>query len=267
MPMSEERSVLRKTLIGQLIETAAYNRNRKNESLALFEIGSVFHTDEERLTRLPQEKHRFAALLTGSKSEAGWNRKPQPYDFYDAKGVLETIFSVLGVEDAVSYVPAQPRHFHPGRTAAVVLNGVNGPETIGYVGQLHPSLQQDSDLGDTYLAEIALAPLYEVAGAEIAYKALPRYPAIGRDLAVVVGAEVPAASLLDAVKGEAGELLESVRVFDVYTGEKLGAGRKSVALSLVYRHAERTLTDEEVAGLQDKVMQKLEQSFAAELRK
>lgn len=267
MPMSEDRSVLRTTLIAQLLETAAYNRNRKNESAALFEIGSVFHTDEEQLTRLPHEKHRFAALLTGNRSEAQWNAKAAAVDFYDAKGILETVFSVLGLTASVTYEAARPEHFHPGRTAAVLLDTPKGRETIGYVGQLHPALQLELDLADTYVLEIGLEPLYELATSDIEYKALPRYPAIQRDIAVVVDQEVAAAKLTGTAWSIAGELLESVRVFDVYTGEKLGAGKKSVAISLVYRHADRTLTDEEVTELHGKVVLQLEQSFAAELRK
>ncbi|WP_042163887.1 phenylalanine--tRNA ligase subunit beta [Paenibacillus gorillae] len=267
MPMSEDRSVLRTMLVAQLLETAVYNRNRKNDSISVFEIGSVFHTDEEVLTRLPQEKHRFAALLTGSRTEAQWNRKLEPVDFYDAKGVLETLFQVLGLTSKVRYEAAQPEHFHPGRTAAVLLETARGPQTIGYVGQLHPTLQHESDLADTYVLEIELDELYEQAQFDIEYKALPRYPAMQRDIAVVLDRSVPAADLTASAWATAGELLESVRVFDVFTGEKLGADKKSVALSLVYRHADRTLTDEEVTELHGKVVAELEQSFAAELRK
>lgn len=267
MPMSEDRSVLRTTLIAQLLETAAYNRNRKNESAAIFEIGSVFHTDEAQLTRLPQEKHRFAALLTGNRTEAQWNAKAVQVDFYDAKGILETVFGVLGLTASVSYEAAQPEHFHPGRTAAVLIDTPHGPEVIGYVGQLHPALQLEADLADTYVLEIGLDLLYELADSEIEYKVLPRYPAMQRDIAVVVDQAVAAAKLTGTAWDIAGELLESVRVFDVFTGEKLGAGKKSVAISLVYRHGERTLTDEEVTALHGKVVLQLEQSFAAELRK
>ncbi|MEK3881841.1 phenylalanine--tRNA ligase subunit beta [Paenibacillus sp. PL2-23] len=267
MPMSEERSVLRTTLIAQLTETAVYNRNRKNESAALFEIGSVFHTDEEQLTRLPQEKHRFAALLTGNKTAASWNTKAEAYDFYDAKGIVETIAETLGLSGSISYAAAQPEHFHPGRTASVTLHTPAGEVVIGYVGQLHPALQVEWDMADTYLVELELNALYEAASSDIAYKALPKYPAMERDIAVVVDAAVAAGSLTDAAWATAGELLESVRVFDVYTGERLGADKKSVAISLVYRHAERTLTDEEVTAVHGQVVQKFEQSFGAELRK
>ncbi|NBD26598.1 phenylalanine--tRNA ligase subunit beta [Paenibacillus glycinis] len=267
LPMSEDRSVLRTSLLPQLLETAAYNRNRKTDDAAIFEIGSVFHTDEETLTRLPQEKHRLAILLTGSRSRAEWNRKAEAYDFYDLKGILETLADVLGVSGSIGYEAAQPEHMHPGRTAAVVFDGERGPVTIGYLGQLHPAVQIEHDLSDTYVLEIELAPIYEDADFAIAYKSLPRYPAMERDIAVVLNREVEAGKLTDAAAETAGELLESIRIFDIYTGEKLGADKKSVALSLVYRHAERTLTDEEVAELHGKVVAKLEQSFAAELRK
>jgi len=267
MPMSEERSVLRTNLIAQLIDIATYNRNRKNESLALFEIGSVFHTDEAALTKLPEEKHRFAALLTGQRVAAGWLGKAVAYDFYDAKGVVETIAAALGVVEHISYEAAQPSQFHPGRTAAIVLNTDHGKQVIGYVGQLHPELQLQTDLEDTFVVEFELAPLYDLASSEIVYKALPRYPAITRDIAVVVEAGVQVGNMLAAIKKAAGELLESVQVFDVFTGERLGVGKKSVAISLVYRHKERTLTDEEVTELHDTVVKALEQSFAAELRK
>lgn len=267
MPMSEERSVLRTSLLAQLLETAVYNRNRKNETAALFEIGSVFHTEEETLTALPKEKHRFAALLTGNRKEAAWNEKAAAYDFFDAKGIVETVLVALGLSDKASYAAAQPEHFHPGRTAAVTLDSAGESITIGYVGQLHPAKQLELDLDDTYLVELDLAPLYELADGELVYKPLPRFPAIERDIAVVVDDAVAAADLTAVARDKAGELLESVSVFDVYTGERLGAGKKSVALSLLYRHADRTLTDEEVTSLHAGVIQQLEQSFGAELRK
>ncbi|CAM4336847.1 phenylalanine--tRNA ligase subunit beta [Paenibacillus tarimensis] len=267
MPMSEDRSVLRTGLVPNLLEIAAYNRNRKNEDAAIFEIGSVFLTDEETLTRLPEEKQRLAGLLTGSRTTALWNRKAEPVDFFDAKGVLEMLFAVLGMENRISYEAAALEQLHPGRTAAVMLQTERGSERIGYVGQLHPELQRAEDLGDTYVFELDLEQVYEHADSSIAYQALPRYPAIQRDIAVVLDSGIEAGSLLALIRDTAGELLESVRVFDVYTGERLGAGKKSVAVSLVYRHAERTLTDEEVTELHAKVVSQLEQSFQAELRK
>ncbi|MCC3374885.1 phenylalanine--tRNA ligase subunit beta [Cohnella sp. REN36] len=267
MPMSEERSVLRTSLLPNLAEAAVYNQARRTHDVALFEIAGVFHSEEAALTTLPHEKPRLAFLLTGNRRAAAWNRTAEPVDFFDAKGVLEAMFARLGLADSVTYEAAQPEGFHPGRTAALKLQSAQGGETIGYVGQLHPDLQREYGLGDTYVAELDLAPLYARADAQIAYRTLPRFPATERDLAVVVDAGTAGGDLVKAIRSAAGELLESARVFDVYTGERLGAGKKSVALALVYRHAERTLTDEEVAEAQQRAIQKLEQSFGAELRK
>ena len=267
MPMSEERSVLRTTILPSLMEAAAYNLTRKNNDIALFEIASVYHSDEVVLTRLPQEKPRLALLLAGNRRAADWNRQAEAVDFYDAKGLLETAFRRLGMEARVSYEAAQPEGFHPGRTAAIKLETERGSETIGYVGQLHPELQREFDLPDTFAAELSLAPIYEYADNRIEYKPLPRYPAMERDIAVVVDRGVTGGALTAAIEASAGELLESVRVFDVYTGDRVAADKKSVALALVYRHAERTLTDEEVTAAHGNVLAQLEQSFGAELRK
>jgi phenylalanyl-tRNA synthetase beta chain len=267
MPMSEERSVLRTALLPSLLEAAAYNLTRKNNDLALMEIGNVYHSDEDVLTRLPHEKPRAALLLTGNRRSAGWNRSAEPVDFYDAKGILEKVFERLGMTGRVAYEAARPEGFHPGRTAAITIRTERGTETIGYVGQLHPELQRDFDLADTYVAEVELASIYEYADSHIEYRTLPRYPAIERDIAVVVDRGTAGGALTDAIVASAGQLLESVNVFDVYTGERIGADKKSVALALVYRHAERTLTDEEVTETHARVLAQLEQSFGAELRK
>ncbi|MBW5446958.1 phenylalanine--tRNA ligase subunit beta [Cohnella sp. CFH 77786] len=267
MPMSEERSVLRTVLLPSLLDAAAYNLTRKNNDVALFEIGSVYHTDEATLTRLPREKPRLALLLTGSLTPAGWNRKAEPADFYDAKGLLEAVFLRLGLADAVTYEPARPEGFHPGRTAAVLLQTERGPITIGYVGQLHPDLQRSFDLPDAFVAEIELEAVYGKADPRIEYRTLPRYPSVERDLAVVVDRDARGASLTEAIRKAAGELLESVSIFDVYTGERLGPDKKSVAVAMVYRHGDRTLTDEEVSEAHARVLAELEHSFGAELRK
>ncbi|MDG0808729.1 phenylalanine--tRNA ligase subunit beta [Cohnella rhizosphaerae] len=267
MPMSEERSALRATLLPNLLEAAAYNKSRRNASAAVFEIASVYHSAEEKLTTLPAEHPRLAFLLTGNRIGAGWNQTATAYDFYDAKGIVEKLLARLGLAGAVRFEQAQPGDFHPGRTAALKLATASGEEIIGYVGQLHPELQREFDLGDAYAAEIELKPLYEAADSRIVYSTLPRFPSAERDLAVVVDGSVPGASLVEAARQAAGEWLESVRVFDVYAGERLGAGKKSVALSLVYRHPDRTLNDEEIAEAQQSVVARLEQSFSAELRK
>jgi phenylalanyl-tRNA synthetase beta chain len=148
-----------------------------------------------------------------------------------------------------------------------VIRTERGAETLGYVGQAHPDTQREFDLPDTYIAEFELEPIYEYADSSIEYRALPKYPAIERDLAVVVDRSVAGGALTETIAASAGELLESVKVFDVYTGDRIGGDKKSVALALVYRHRERTLTDEEVGEAHSRVLTQLEQSYGAELRK
>lgn len=267
MPMSEDRSVLRGSLLPGMIDIAVYNRNRKQDNLALFEIGSIFRTNEEKLTKQPNELPVLSLLLTGDRAEKRWNAPAEKVDFFDLKGALESLFEYLGVADKMTYEADGPQGFHPGRSASIFLNGTVGKERIGTLGQLHPELQRELDLDDTYVAELLLEPLYRNAGEAYVYQELPRYPAMQRDIAVVVNSDVEAGALIDVIREKAGELLESVEVFDVFTGAKLGEGKKSVALSLVYRHMERTLTDEEVAAVHDQVVEGLSQTFAAELRK
>lgn len=267
MPMSEDRSVLRTSLLPGLMDIAVYNRNRKQDNLALFEIGSVFRSEEAKLTRQPNEEAALGFLLTGQRGEKRWNNSVETVDFYDMKGALESLFEYLGLHGLISYEADLPQGYHPGRSASVYLNTEQGKQLIGTMGQLHPQIQRDFDLDDTYVAELMLAPLYPYAGQTAVYRDLPRFPAMQRDIAVVVRADIEAGSMITAIRQTAGELLESVEVFDVFTGSKLGEGKKSVAMSLVYRHKERTLTDEEITSVHGNVVSVLEQSFEAELRK
>lgn len=266
MPMSEDRGVLRTSLIPHLIDAAVYNRNRNSEDIALFEIGSVFVTNERSLTKQPEERLLLAVLLTGKRRGAHWSGKSEPVDFYDIKGLLEKATSFFGI-NGVTYAAAGPAGYHPGRTAAVSLDTPAGSVPLGYIGQLHPQLQADHDLAETYVLEIELDTLVKHVDFGVLYRALPRFPAVTRDIAVVVDRAVPVGSLQAKAAQAAGELLESIGVFDVYTGERLGADKKSVALSLVYRHPERTLTDEDVTQAHGLVVSALESAFAAELRK
>ncbi|MFC5449574.1 phenylalanine--tRNA ligase subunit beta [Paenibacillus aestuarii] len=266
MPMSEDRSELRTSLLPHLLEVISYNRNRSMDDVALFEIAKVYTTEETTLTVLPEEKHLLAIAITGKRRASHWAQKAESVDFFDLKGVFDRLVDYLGVK-GLEYVSAAPEGYHPGRTAELYLNSGDESQLIGRMGQLHPALQQQRDLDDTYVLEIELAPLIAAAGDTIVYKLLPKYPAIGRDLAVVVNASVPVGNMEATIRRVAGELLESIQVFDIYTGERLGADRKSVAIALVYRHAERTLLDEEVTELHAKVVAALEQEFQAELRK
>ncbi|KKO53580.1 phenylalanine--tRNA ligase subunit beta [Paenibacillus sp. DMB20] len=268
MPMSEDRSVLRTSVIPQLLDIAAYNANRKQPDLALFEIGNLFHTEEETLTKQPQERPALGLLLCGRRGNKQWNVQPEAVDFFDLKGALETVIQYLGIpSEEVVFAADRPADYHPGRSASIYVQDGESRVLLGTLGQIHPELQQAKDLQDTYVAEILLEPLYELASSEIVYRDLPRFPAMERDLAIVVDESVEAGALMSTIREHAGELLQNVQVFDVFTGSKLGEGKKSVAIALTYRHQERTLTDDEVTGATDKAIQALTETFGAELRK
>lgn len=268
MPMSEEQSVLRTSILPQMLTAAEYNRNRKQDSLALFEIGNVFYTEEETLTKQPREIPALSLLLSGNRVEKQWNTAVQKVDFFDLKGALESVFAFLGLEQNVSYVANEPKDFHPGRSASIYLN-IEGKDAIllGTMGQVHPEIQNSYDLADTYVAELSLEAIYEHARPALVYRELPRFPAVERDIAVVVEENIEAGAMLSSIRESAGELLQSVQVFDIFTGEKLGAGKKSIALALTYRHHEHTLTEEEITAVHSKVLDDLSARFGAELRK
>lgn len=267
MPMSEDRSVLRTSTLPQLMDIAAYNRNRKQDNLAVFEIGSVFWTEEEKLTRQPKELPVLGFLLTGLRQEKQWNITADRVDFFDMKGAVESVTEYLGLKDQLTYEADSPEGFHPGRSASIYLLGGKEKVRVGVLGQLHPDLQREKDLDDTYVAELLLEPLYRRSESTIEYSELPRFPSVERDIAVVVDSEVEAGALIKTIQSTAGELLTAVQVFDVFTGSKLGDNKKSVAISMVYRHKERTLTEEDITTVHDRVLDALEQTFAAELRK
>lgn len=262
MPMSEERSVLRTSLLPGLLEVAQYNIHRREERVAIFELGRTFATEEAELSKLPQEEEEFAGLLCGPFMSPDWLEQEKPLDFFTVKGLLEALFQRLGI-GGIAYEQASPEGFHPGRTAEVKLDG----EGIGYVGQLHPQLAAQYDLPESYAFQVKLSPVLQAAVEnEVRYRPLPRFPAVTRDLAVVVDEDVPVRALEDTICDVAKRWLESVTVFDVFTGEKIGKGKKSVALALVFRDPNRTLTDAEINEMHDQIVRQLHDKHGAQLR-
>ncbi|MFC4766945.1 phenylalanine--tRNA ligase subunit beta [Effusibacillus consociatus] len=261
LPMSDERKVLRTTILPSLVEVVQYNLNRKNLDLALFEIGKVFVTKELPVTELPSEDVKVTGIFTGNFGPLAIGEKARKVDFYTVKGIVESLLRNLGIPDA-RYQPVTVPGMHPGRTASIEAKGI----MIGYVGSLHPSAEEAWDLKETFYFELNLAALEKAVEPKIEFRALPKFPAIERDLAVVVPLDVPAGSLELAIREAAGDLLEEVRLFDVYQGEQVESGKKSVAFSIVYRAEDRTLTDEEVQVRHNKVVESLETGFQAELR-
>ena len=259
MPISEERSTLRQSLIPHLIEAAAYNVARSNDSVALYEIGSVFLGETSE--GLPFEEEHLALVLTGKWLDNKWQGEKKNVDFFVAKGIVEAVFEKLALTSRISYVKAQIDGLHPGRTAHVLLDG----EVVGLIAQLHPAEQKNAGVKETYVAELNLHAIFAAQTEELVYKAVPRFPSMTRDIALELDREVSAGSIIDVIKANASKLLKEIQVFDVYQGEKMAPGKKSVAFSLTYFDPERTLTDEEVVAAHNKILKAIAET-GAELR-
>lgn len=261
MPMSEERSQLRLSIVPQLLEVLKYNNARSIDSLALYEIGAVFLKQDGE--ELPEEREHVAAAMTGLWESHLWQGEKKPVDFFVAKGILEALFNELGLNSQVEYRQAENiADMHPGRTAEILLNG----RVIGFIGQIHPTLQKELDLKETFIFELSFKDAALADVAPIAYQVIPRFPSISRDIALVVDTNTVADDIKKVIIEAGGSLLKEVSIFDLYEGEHMEAGKKSLAYSLKYFDPERTLTDEEVTKAHEKVLTAVKEKSGAELR-
>ncbi|AZB43874.1 phenylalanine--tRNA ligase subunit beta [Bacillus sp. FJAT-42376] len=260
LPMSEERSVLRQSLLPHLLEVLKHNLSRQMDQAAVYETGSVFLTREAE--EQPLEKEHLAGAVTGPWENHAWQGEKKPLDFFVVKGILDGLFLELGLAERVEYKQAKKEGLHPGRTAEIYADG----KLAGIVGQLHPTVQKEMDLAETYVFELELEDLLKEETAEIQYSVIPRFPSITRDIALVADKEVPAGEILSAIKQAGGKLLKEAAIFDLYEGERMEEGKKSVAFSMIYLDPERTLTDEEVTKTHDKVLKAVSEQFGAVLR-
>jgi phenylalanyl-tRNA synthetase beta chain len=260
MPMSEDRSILRLSILPQLLEVLKYNSARQNDSLAVYETGNVFLANGQDV--LPEEKEHLAAAITGLWHSHSWQGEKKPVDFFVLKGVLEGLFAKLGLSERITYVQAQFDGMHPGRTAEILLDG----KRIGFAGQLHLSVQKNLDLKDTYVFELSLKAILAAGSDTLKYQSIPRYPSITRDIALVVNSETVSGTLWEIITKTGAPLLKEAAVFDLYEGDKMEAGKKSIAFSLKYSDPERTLTDEEVTKVHERVLEALKEQAGAVLR-
>ncbi|WP_353854997.1 phenylalanine--tRNA ligase subunit beta [Bacillus sp. Bos-x628] len=260
LPMSEERSVLRQSLLPNLLDSVAYNLARQADSFGLYETGSVFLAEDEGAK--PIEKEHVACAITGLWHKNLWQGEKKAVDFYVAKGITEGLFEKLGVSDQITYVQAEREGLHPGRTADVQLNG----KVIGFVAELHPVVEKELDLKETYVFELDLTDVITAETESMKYKAIPRFPAVTRDIALVVDQHISSGQLERVIYEAGGSLLTDLSVFDVYEGEHMEEGKKSVAFSLQYLNPDQTLTEEEVTAVHTKVLKALEDTYQAVLR-
>ncbi len=245
MPMSEAHASLRQSLLPHLIEAASYNVARKNKDVKLFEIGNVFFANGEG--ELPDQVEYLSGILTGDYVVNQWQGKKETVDFYLAKGVVDRESEKLNLE--FSYRRADIDGLHPGRTAEILLEN----KIVGFIGELHPTLAADNDLKRTYVFELNFDALMSVSVGYINYQPIPKFPGMSRDIALEVDQNIPAADLLSTIHAHGGNILKDTLVFDVYQGEHLEKGKKSIAIRLNYLDTEETLTDERVSKVQAEI--------------
>lgn len=259
MPMSEERSRLRMSILPQLLEVLKYNTARQQDAAALYEIGSVFLAREGDL---PEEREHVAGAVTGLWENHSWQGEKKQVDFFTVKGITEALFEALGLSGRIEYRQSEAKGMHPGRTAAVYLDGAEA----GFIGQVHPTVQKELDLKETYVFELSFNKLAEARTEPVRYTTIPRFPSITRDIALVVAADQVAGDIEKVIKEAGGNLLKETSLFDLYEGERMEPGKKSLAFSLKYFDPERTLTDEDVTRAHEKVLAAVKDKAGAELR-
>lgn len=261
-PLSDEYPLVRTTLLSSIFDNLARNLARKNDDVALFEVGSVFFPKALPVTELPDEVVKIAGAITGRRNAQGWNQANDMVDFYDAKGIIEELLANLRV---TRYTVEAGTYYamHPGKTALFK----KGRDVIATVGEVHPAVL--SAYGITkpvYIFELDATTVMKYMAKDLKYKALPKYPATSRDLAMLVDVDVNAADIEKAMTKAAGQNLTQITLFDVYTGKQVEEGKKSLAFSLTFQSNDKTLTDAEIDPAIEKIVAKLQKDFNANLR-
>ncbi|MEI7989056.1 MAG: phenylalanine--tRNA ligase subunit beta, partial [Chloroflexota bacterium] len=278
-PISAERTVMRRSLLSGVMESLERNA-RIRKRMALFEVGPVFLPLEKfdvENSAYCSEPARAAIVMSGPRALQGWQAADiTPMDFYDLKGVIETLLDGLRITN-VRYEAAEHPSFHPGKCARIWVGAENttfGKDLTGYydlgiMGELHPIIRDNfDDIPETPIlaADLDISVLKTVVPPLYVLKPVPAFPPILEDLAFVVDESLPANQVADLISQTGGNLISDVRLFDVYRGEKIGTGRKSLAYSITYQAADKTLTDEQVAKVRNRIIQKLEKELGAQLR-
>lgn len=269
-PLSSDLEAMRLTLMSGLMETLQENSKHNRAGLRFFEIGRRYLPSAES-NNLPEERRSIGIALSGPAEISWLPALAQPADFYDLKGIIETLLTRLRIP-RYRFTPTQHPTFHPGRTALLELPrlSVEGEEAfspIGVLGEVHPLVQQRYDLPyRAYLAELDLEALFAAVPELLTYEPISRHQELTRDLAIVVDERVPAQAVQDIILRSGGALLRSASLFDVYTGEPIPAGKKNLTYSLIYQAQDRTLTDAEANTLQERILNALHEEFGAVLR-
>ena len=251
-PLGEEYSMMRTTLVANMLEVLSRNFNRTVETAVAFEIGNLFFPREMPVVNIPIEKKQLCIGAYGAEE-----------DFFTLKGRVEEMFTVLGIKGVEYHKESNHSTFHPGRCATLVW----GNHILGTIGEVHPKVLENYDIDvKTYLADIDFNILLQLTRLDRTYMALPKYPASTRDIALLVEKSVEAGKIMKVITDNGGEILESVKLFDVYEGKQIQDGFKSMAYALSFRSSEKTLTDEEVNAVYENILEALKSETGAEIR-
>lgn len=243
-PISEEFPYMRTTLVPAVIEAAKRNIAQQNKDLWLFETANVYEPKALPLTEVPHERPMACGIMMGKVTEAAWNQSQRDTDFYDVKGVVDGLLAKLGLTQ-FDIQPSSESYYHPGVSAHYTVNGV----TIANYGELHPQAVKNFDLsGKVYMFEIDLEAVLSITVPPFRYQSFSKFPGTSRDLAIVAPVSVTSGEIVALIKEYGGEYLESVSIFDVYEGEHIEAGYRSLAYNLQFRSMEGTLNDEDIDG-------------------
>ena len=253
-PITEDRNTLRYSMIPSLYKVYEYNKAREQKEISIFEIGKGFYKKGE----VYGEDTKLCVLMSGKYSTGLNNNKT--VDFYVIKGIAEEVLDYLGYAGRYSFMKQEmPKEMHPGQSAMINVNGSN----IGMIGKIHPSVTKD----DVYVLEINLDELFTKKVGKMKYKEFSKFPSINKDIALVVDKKSVSKDIEKVIKSAGGSLLTNIEVFDVYTGVGVGIDKKSIAYSLTFSDMKKTLTDEEINGLMDKIIDAVSKKCGAELRK
>jgi len=257
-PLSEEQSVMRTIILPSLLDTVSRNLARKNTNLAFFEMGSVFYPQKDGL---PLEILKLGAVVAG-RLETNWLKQEIDMDFYYLKGALETLLTNLGI-DNLKWEEAQEPGYHPGRSAIIMSKG----KELGIMGEIHPQVRQNFNIKPRACAfELDMDTLFKLSRQRVMMEQITRYPAVERDLAIVVDEQVKAVDALEVINLSGGELLQNTVIFDIYSGDQVPKGCKSMAFKMTFQSSERTLTEAEVNSRMDEVRNELKAKIQATLR-
>lgn len=257
-PISSELAAMRSTLLSSLIPCVQYNINRQQNRVRFFELGLRFDYQNAQSIHDLKQIPTLALIAVGAKTAESWHGKAQPMDFFDLKGEVEEILAAGRVK--VEYVRSERSWLHPGQSAEILVDG----QSVGYLGRLHPSLEDELDLGMTWVAELDQKAVLQTYVSN--FTELSRFPSVRRDIALLINDKINVSEIQGLIEKTGGELLDSTWLFDVYTGQGVEEGKRSLAFALLWQHPSRTLEDAEIKSGMDNILQVLENTYQATLR-